>query len=116
MLKNEQLTHTILTLLNDFKALDIDTLPISTISDFADTMIICTGTSTTHCSSIQNRLIEELKDQGIAPHNQHNAADKQWILLDYCDVVVNIMLQSTRDFYQLEKLWTDIDEPMAAEA
>ncbi len=114
MLENN-LSSTIVQLLEDFKALDIQTLPISNISDFADTMIICTATSTRHCMAIYNKLVAELKDHGTAPFHKHSATDSRWILLDYCDVVVHIMLKDMRQFYELEKLWTVIEEPIALE-
>lgn len=110
-----ELATNIVSILNDNKAKDIDTLAISNISDFADTMIICTATSTRHCSSLHKNLVDELKELGISPLNRHNASDQRWVLLDYCDVVVHIMLEETRHFYELEKLWTDVDQPIAAE-
>ncbi|MDF1796808.1 MAG: ribosome silencing factor [Coxiellaceae bacterium] len=115
MLENK-LSSTILHLLEDFKALDIQSLNISNISDFADTMIICTATSSRHCQAIYSKLMAELKSRGTEPYHRHSAADSRWILLDYCDVVVHIMLKDTRQFYELEKLWTEIDMPVAVEA
>lgn len=109
------LVTTISTLLNDYKAQNIDILPISTISDFADTMIICTATSTRHCQSIYKKLVDDLLARGVKPYNRHNASDSRWVLLDYSDIVVHIMIEEARQFYQLEKLWTDIDQAVAAE-
>ncbi len=110
-----ELAINIVNILNDNKANNIDSLAISNISDFADTMIICTATSSRHCQSLHKNLVDELKTRGISPLNRHNASDSRWILLDYCDVVVHIMLEETREFYELEKLWTDVEQPIAAE-
>ena len=91
--------------LDDLKAQNILVLDIREISGFADWFIIATASSSRNAKAISNKLIESLKLQEQHLVGIEGQDDSEWILVDCGDVVVNIMQQDTREFYDLESLW-----------
>ena len=93
------------TALDDLKAQNILGLDIREISGFADWFIIATASSSRNAKAISNKLIESLKLQEQHLVGIEGQDDSEWILVDCGDVIVNIMQQDTREFYDLESLW-----------
>ena len=91
--------------LDDLKAQNILVLDIREISGFADWFIIATASSSRNAKAISNKLIESLKLQEQHLVGIEGQDDSEWILVDCGDVIVNIMQQDTREFYDLESLW-----------
>ena len=91
--------------LDDLKAQNILVLDIRDISSFADWFIIATASSSRNAKAISNKLIESLKQQKHPLVGVEGQDDSEWILVDCGDVIVNIMQQETREFYDLESLW-----------
>ena len=73
-----------------------------------DYFIICSGNSDTHIDSISN-AIDEFVFQHIQkyPYSKEGTQTKEWILIDYLDVIVHIFKKERRIFYALENLWGD---------
>ena len=95
----------VLDSLDDMKARDIVEMDVSEISGFTDFMIICTGNSTRQVKAIADNVALEAKKQGHPPHGSEGATAAEWVLIDLGDIIVHVMQQNARDFYQLEKLW-----------
>ena len=93
------------TALDDLKAQNVLVLDIREISGFADWFIIATASSSRNAKAISNKLIESLKLQEQHLVGIEGQDDSEWILVDCGDVIVNIMQQDTREFYDLESLW-----------
>ena len=91
--------------LYDLKAQNILVLDIREISDFAHWFIIATASSSRNAKAISNKLIESIKLHKQNLVGVEGQDDSEWILVDCGDVVVNIMQQETREFYDLESLW-----------
>lgn len=94
--------------LDDLQAIDttiIDVRPLTTITDL---MIICTGRSSRHIKSIADNLVTQAKLSQVSYLHVEGGEDSEWVLVDMGDIVVHIMLSTTRSFYNLEALW----EPM----
>ncbi|MBL4828101.1 MAG: ribosome silencing factor [Spongiibacteraceae bacterium] len=93
--------------LDDLKGKDIVTLDVRKLTDMTDYMVICTGTSNRHVRSLAGNVALELKKAG-SPAMGMEGGDQnaEWALVDFGDVVVHVMLPDTRDFYDLERLWT----------
>ena len=91
--------------LDDLKAQNILVLDIREISGFADWFIIATASSSRNAKAISNKLIESLKLQEQHLVGIEGQDDSEWILVDCGDVIVDIMQQDTREFYDLESLW-----------
>jgi ribosome-associated protein len=93
--------------LEDAKTQNIAVLDVRKISDFTDYMVIATGTSNRHVQSSADKVAETLRDHGVRRVGIEGQQLGDWVLIDFGDVVVHIMREQTRDFYNLEKLWSD---------
>ena len=91
--------------IDDMKAQNVVTLDVSNKNTITDTLIICSGTSKRHVQAIAENVALEAKSAGIFSHGVEGLDDGEWVLLDLGGVVLHVMQEQTRDFYQLEKLW-----------
>lgn len=93
--------------LDDLKGKDMVTLDVREMTDIADYMVVCTGTSNRHVKSLADNVALELKKKGC-PAQGIEGLDQaaEWALVDFGDVIVHVMLPDTRDFYDLERLWS----------
>lgn len=91
--------------LDALKATDILTLDVRGKSSITDNMIICTGTSNRHVSSLAQKLIDESKRAGIESFGEEGKTTADWIVVDFGQAIVHIMQAESREMYQLEKLW-----------
>ena len=90
--------------LDDAKALEIIIIPVTSLTSEFDHMVICTATSLRHAQSIADKTSLALKEIGILVP-RHKGKEDDWLILDCGSQVVHIMLEETRNFYALEKLW-----------
>lgn len=93
--------------LEDAKARDIAVLDVRKISDFTDCMVIATGTSNRHVQSTADKVVDALREHGVRAVGIEGEKIGDWVLIDFGHVVVHVMREETRDFYNLEKLWSD---------
>lgn len=112
----DEIKEIALEALDDLKGRDAVTLDVKPMTDITDYMVICTGTSSRHVKSLADNVAIELKKRGLLALSiegiDHSA---EWALVDFGDVVVHIMLPETRDFYDLERLWSTPPEEAEAE-
>ena len=104
---SEQLKSIVLSALEDVKGRDIVVLNVAELTDVADTLIVASGTSSRQVKSLAQNVIEEAKKadyRAIGVEGMDGAAE--WVLVDYGDLVLHVMLPATREFYELEKLWS----------
>jgi len=97
----------IVSILDSKKADDIKVLKIGDLTILGDYFVIATGNSSTQVKMLADEIDYQLGLLGIEPHNIEGYETKNWILLDYYDVVVHVFYGETRDFYGLERLWAD---------
>jgi ribosome-associated protein len=109
------LSTAVATALDDMKAVNVKTLDVRGIADFADTLVIASGNSDRHVRSIADRVVQNAKAAGVRPLGLEGTRDGEWVLVDLQDVIVHVMLPRVREFYALERLW-ETDAPAAAEA
>ena len=115
-MKKENLNKLIIKTLEDSKGLDIVTLDVKKLTDIADTMIVCTGSSNRHVSSLAHNVAEGAKAAGYRVARIEGADLGEWVLVDLGDTLVHLMQESSRRLYQLEELWTrSPDNPKGAE-
>jgi ribosome-associated protein len=93
----------------DRKANDVVVLGLARVTDVTDFFVIASGTSDTHVRAIAEHVIEELKKEGTPVHHVEGLAQGRWVLLDYVDFVVHVFHPALRQFYQLERLWSDAE-------
>ena len=91
------------------KAQDIVTMDLRDIENsIADYFVICTGSSDTQIDAICNSIEETvLKNKNIHPWHLEGKQNKEWILLDYVEVVAHIFRTDRREYYAIEELWAD---------
>ena len=107
----EKLKHLIVAALDDLKAVNTVTLDVTGLTDVMDYLVIASGTSNRHVKSLANNVSMEAKKQGVRPLGVEGDDAGEWVLVDFGDVVVHIMLPATRDLYDLERLWTSTENP-----
>ena len=105
----ENLSKYIVKGIQEKKGADIVILNLKDIGNaIADYFIICTGTSDTQLDAISDSVEKEvLETAEERPWHREGIQNKEWILLDYSNVVVHIFKNNVRSFYGLEELWGD---------
>ena len=91
---------------SDKQAIDIVLLDTRHVCSFADYFVICSGDSPRQIDAIRDEIEHVLKKQGILPHHYEGSTDSGWLLLDYGSLVVHIFAPVERDYYQLDRLWS----------
>ena len=94
-------------ILDNNKAQDIASINLKNKSYIADYMIIASGTSSRHLQSLSEILVAELKKIGLENCRIEGKDSKDWKLVDAHDVIVHIFHPEKRDFYDLEKMWSE---------
>ncbi|TCS41681.1 ribosome silencing factor [Reinekea marinisedimentorum] len=103
-----ELTQAVVEALENIKATDIEIIDVRDKTSLMDTMIIASGTSTRHISAVVRSVAEELKEKGYASDHQEGEAGSDWVLLDFTDLVLHVMLPEARALYDLESLWSGL--------
>jgi ribosome-associated protein len=107
----EQLNHLIVEGIRDKKGKKIVQLDLRKLGDApADFFIICEGDSNTHVKAITDSIYKKVKEEmDTAPTHSEGSSNSRWILMDYFNTVVHVFHPETREFYELEHLWSDAD-------
>ena len=93
--------------LDSKKGQDIKCLETGHLTTLADYFVLCTATSITQIKALADVCEKTLKDAGEPPHHVEGHRGGTWILLDFSSVVVHIFNEEAREFYDLERLWSD---------
>jgi len=101
----ERLRQLVLGALEDFKAIDIQEIDVSSLNPLTERFVIASGSSNRHVKAMAENLIMKAKAAGYPPLGVEGQKQADWVLVDLNDVVVHLMLPKTRAFYNLEKLW-----------
>jgi len=107
--KSDVLVKIIIESIKQHKGKEMVSLDLRKIETaVCDFFIICHGTSNTHIASITENVRKDIsKQMREKPWHTEGEANKEWILMDYFNVVVHIFNKEKRDFYKLENLWAD---------
>ena len=107
--RNSKLFRTIIHAIHEKKGETTISLDLRKIPEaVADFFIICEATNTTQLKAIADSVEDKVKKNcGELPYKHDKRQSEQWILIDYVNVVVHIMLPEPRKFYQLEEMWSD---------
>ena len=105
----EELNHLIIEGIRDKKGKNIIQLDLRRLGDApTDFFIICEGDSNTHVKAISDSIYKKVKDElQIAPTHTEGSTNAKWILMDYFNTVVHVFYPETREFYDIENLWSD---------
>jgi ribosome-associated protein len=100
----------------DKKATDVVILDLRKVSEIADFFLLASAINNRQLDSIKEAIVRSLKKERKSPPVE---GQKDWILIDYGDVIIHLFTEETRQFYQIERLWKDAkttvmnDEPAA---
>ncbi|MBF6605409.1 MAG: ribosome silencing factor [Chloroflexi bacterium] len=91
----------------DKKASDIVLLDIGSLTTLADHFVICSGGSERQLEAIADGIVEALRADGIRPIGREGVAASHWVLVDFGSVIVHVFTPPERDYYELEKHWSE---------
>ena len=92
--------------LDSDKAIDIVSIDLEGKTSISDYMIIATGTSSRHVTSMAQRLKEKLKTDLKITSKIEGSDTGDWVIVDAGDAIIHLFRQEVREFYNLEKLWS----------
>ena len=105
--KLEDRVKNIAQFIHERKARDILVLDLQGLTSIADYFIICTVTSSVQSKALIRDLEILMKEYNVTPLSRESSVDSPWVLLDYNYFIIHLFLQEGRDYYRLEKLWSD---------
>ena len=106
-MKISEIKDKIKIILDDNKAKNIISIDLKKKSYIADYMIIASGTSSRHLQSLSEHLVSELKKIGINNCRIEGRESTDWKLVDAIDIIVHLFHPEKREFYDLEKMWSE---------
>jgi ribosome-associated protein len=104
-MQTEEIKKLVINALEDMKAKDITVIDVKGRSSVTDYMILATGTSKKHAQAVCDNASTDAKAQGLKPLGAEGRDSSDWMLLDLGDVIVHVMTEQARHFYDLERLW-----------
>ena len=107
--KNSKLIKTIINAIQEKKGENIISLDLRKVNEaVADFFVICEAGSQPQVRAISEFVEQEIKEKcNESPYRHEGMKNLQWVLIDYVNVVVHVMLEETRKFYKLEEMWSD---------
>lgn len=105
---SKQLAFEIAELALQKKANRIKVLDVHTVTSMTDFFVICSGGSDQQVKAISDHIVDEIAEIE-RPFNKEGYDTREWVLLDYINVVVHIFHDASRDYYDLERLWIDAE-------
>ena len=107
MLTSKEMIALAVRALDSKKGKDIKVLYTADQTTLADYFVICTGTSNTQVKALSDAVEDAMTKAGEEPHHVEGHRGGQWTLLDYSAIVVHVFTEEAREFYALERLWSD---------
>lgn len=95
--------------LNFKKARELKVLKIDELTVLTEYFVIATATSSTHVRALADEVQAKLNEIGVEPHHIEGKSTG-WIVLDYSSVIVHIFTPDQREFYSLDRMWSDAKE------
>jgi len=107
VLNSKEMVAVAVQALDSKKGKDIRALHTEEQTTLADYFVICNGTSSTQVRALADAVEEAMSKAGEEPHHIEGHRGGEWTLLDYSSVVVHVFTEEAREFYSLERLWSD---------
>ena len=86
---------------------DIEVIDLKGKSSVADFFVIASGGSSNQVSAIAEEVEDKMSEVGIEPYNAEGKNSRRWIIIDYSDIIVHVFHKEEREYYNLERLWTE---------
>ena len=91
----------------DKRGTDIKILDLKGMTSVADYFVVVSGGSSNQVNAIADEIEDKMSEAGIELDNQEGKNSLRWILLDYGDIIVHVFHNEEREYYNLERLWSD---------
>ena len=109
MIEPKEMAQSIAKTLADRKAGDVMIIDIGTKSSFADYFVMASAGNERQLEALKDHVEDLLEPEGVFPKSVEGKKDSGWILMDYGDVIVNILTAEMREKYSIEKIWGDCE-------
>ncbi len=103
----KELAEAIAEVLDGKKGRDIKVLHVEDKTVIAEYFVLCTGNSSTQIKALAGEVEYKIEQRGLSPYGIEGRDNNSWMILDYSNVIVHIFSREARDFYNLDKLYTD---------
>lgn len=105
----EAMKLAVIDALDDVKGFDITTMDVRKLTNMTSYMIVASATSSRQARAMGDNVRTKLKEKGYEVRGTEGEKDGEWVLVDLNDIVVHIMVPTTRAYYNLEQLWGDAE-------
>lgn len=95
--------------LSNKKAVNIMAIDVREKSSFADYLVLATGGSIRQLNALVDEVEDKIAKYDLMPRAIEGKQNSDWLLMDYVDVVVNVLTEDSREKYNIEKVWGDCD-------
>lgn len=95
--------------IEDIKGFDITVMDVRKLTSMTSYMIVASATSSRQAKAVADNVREKLKEKGYAIRGTEGEKEGEWVLVDLNDIVVHIMVPTTRAYYNLEQLWGEAE-------
>jgi ribosome-associated protein len=102
-----EIARRIVELAEDKKAADIVLLDLAELTTIADYFVIASGGSDRQLDAIADGIVSGMRDEKVKPYGREGTAASHWVLVDFGSVIVHLFTPPERDFYQLERHWSE---------
>ena len=111
-----KLAKLISTYMLEKKAYNIKIIYVSKITTLTDIFILCTSDSDAQSRAITNNIKDNLEQNNVKPFNIEGYQHLKWVLMDYVNVTINIFQKKEREYYNIERLWSDAEIEIVEES
>ena len=105
----ETMKAAVIDALEDIKGFDISVMDVRKLTNMTSYMIVCSATSSRQAKAIGDNVREKMKEKNYSIRGTEGEKEGEWVLVDLNDIVVHIMVPTTRAYYNLEQLWGDAE-------
>ncbi|MGB7814978.1 MAG: ribosome silencing factor [Methylotenera sp.] len=105
----EIMKQAVIDAIEDIKGFDISVMDVRKLTSLTNYMIVASATSSRQAKAIADNVREKLKEKGYHIRGTEGEKEGEWVLVDLDDIVVHIMVPTTRAYYNLEQLWGEAE-------
>lgn len=105
----EEIAGAIAEILDNKKAKDVKVIKVGDKTIIADYFVLANGNSSTHVRSLVDEVEFRMGERGVAPMRTEGGNGTSWKVLDFASVIVHVFDREAREFYNLDKLYTDFE-------
>ena len=105
----EAMKTAVVDAIEDIKGFDISVMDVRKLTSMTNYMIVASANSTRQCKAIADNVREKLEEKGFHIRGTEGEKEGEWVLVDLDDIVVHIMVPTTRAYYNLEQLWGEAE-------